>query len=59
MVLEGRSATWFRLTIVIAGLTLLGFLATTRFVDHHVGRLVYGIQEAISRFCDRRGSELT
>lgn len=49
MVLEGRSAPWFRLTIIIGGLILLGFLATTRFVDHHVGRLV---SWALSKWTD-------
>ncbi|MEM7134966.1 MAG: TrkA C-terminal domain-containing protein [Myxococcota bacterium] len=40
IVLEGRSAPWVRLAVILGGLALLGFIATTRFVDHHVGRLV-------------------
>lgn len=40
IVLEGRSAPWVRLAVIFGGLAFLGFLATTRFVDHHVGRVV-------------------
>lgn len=40
MVLEGRSAPWMRLAVIAGGLGFLGFLATTRFIDRYVGRLV-------------------
>ncbi|MEM8609354.1 MAG: TrkA C-terminal domain-containing protein [Myxococcota bacterium] len=40
IVLEGRSAPWVRLAVIVGGLAFLAFVATTRFVDHHVGRLV-------------------
>ena len=40
IVLEGRSAPWLRLAVIFGGLAVLGFLATTRFVDHNIGRAV-------------------
>ncbi|MGB5812076.1 MAG: TrkA C-terminal domain-containing protein [Polyangiales bacterium] len=54
VVLEGRSAPWVRIAVILGGLVILGFLATTRFVDHHVGRLV---SWALTKWTDLDGRD--